>query len=784
VKRWFPRTQRLAVLVIAALAVGAIAASDRSAGSSSSCAAVTVTAPATADSWVDENSALANKGSDVLLNVESAPSGRSRALVRFSLPPVPPGCALELARLRLFSPEESAGSKAEAVRLATGWSERSVTWSNQPGTIGVPAATWSSEGYMHWNVTAQVEAMLEGASHGFLIRDAAEGAEVGGEHSFHSREKGAGPPELVLRFASPSSGEPPGPPAPPTPAAVSCGQLLMQSIQVTNDLAECPGDGLVIGADRIVVDLDGHTIDGVGLGSGVRNDGYASVTVRNGTLQEFDYGIQLLPETRLNLVEHLNLRLNQLAGARLLAAEGNEVRSNVLTANGDGIELVSATTGSLVVGNTISSSGGWGMLVRDSDANWLEGNSVSGGGDLGIGLEHAADNTIRANLVSGNSDGGIELTAGSSANRVELNLLDGGGDHGILIAESDGNQVISNTSRLMSDSGITLAGANDTLVHGNDVRLNSGGLQLDGSSRNRIEWNDASDTTGIGIELGGGSLENDLVGNVATDNGSQGIHVGDEATEGLGNLLDRNTASRNQADGIVVAKNGHTITGNVAVSNGGWGIYVPAGGTDGGGNVAIGNLKPEQCIGIACSDDLPPSSPPPPPPPTPPPPPPSPPAPQPQPPPPPPPPPPVPPSPPPPPPPLPPPATPLPPPPPAARQAAAVVAILSRRVTASPAGIARIGLVCRSRVRCRGRVELFARLPVVSVRRLKLGAGSFSIAPRRKGSTRAKLSPLGMRALRRAGRLRVEVLVLTRQPGGRSTTRKATISLVAPKRTT
>src|SRR5918992_966124 len=121
------------------------------------------------------------------------------------------------------------------------------------------------------------------------------------------RKKGKTPPQLVVHFAPPLSNDPPAFPEPPTPMEVSCGQVLTQSTLLINDLSECPGDGLVIGSPRIIVDLGGHTIDGVGLATGILNDGYASVTVKNGTVQEFDYGVRLLPETNLSVVEEITL---------------------------------------------------------------------------------------------------------------------------------------------------------------------------------------------------------------------------------------------------------------------------------------------------------------------------------------------------------------------------------------------------------------------------------------------------------------------------------------------
>jgi nitrous oxidase accessory protein NosD len=50
------------------------------------------------------------------------------------------------------------------------------------------------------------------------------------------------------------------------------------------------------------VALDGHTIDGVGLGTGVLDDGHRGVTVTGGTLREFDVGIRLSGAHSGNLI--------------------------------------------------------------------------------------------------------------------------------------------------------------------------------------------------------------------------------------------------------------------------------------------------------------------------------------------------------------------------------------------------------------------------------------------------------------------------------------------------
>src|SRR4051812_37209302 len=94
-----------------------------------------------------------------------------------------------------------------------------------------------------------------------------------------------------------------------TPAAeaaanrVSCGAVVTASTTLRGDLVNCPGSGLVIGADNITVDLAGHTVDGLGslapFGSTGIDDsgGYDGVIVKNGTVREFQDGVVLVGTT-------------------------------------------------------------------------------------------------------------------------------------------------------------------------------------------------------------------------------------------------------------------------------------------------------------------------------------------------------------------------------------------------------------------------------------------------------------------------------------------------------
>ncbi|HEV2902653.1 MAG TPA: DNRLRE domain-containing protein, partial [Gaiellaceae bacterium] len=183
------------------------------AGSAMSCGAQQ-TVGANADAWIDQGSPSANKGLDAPLKIISkGPANNARALVRFSLPALPAGCAVESATLRLHLNSLTSDRVLEAWRVTGSWSEGGVTWDNQPATAGDPATTMSglgagaTPGWREWNVSAQAVAMYAAANNGFLVKDAGDN-NGGSEQQVASRESAMNRPELVIRFAAPDTRPP------------------------------------------------------------------------------------------------------------------------------------------------------------------------------------------------------------------------------------------------------------------------------------------------------------------------------------------------------------------------------------------------------------------------------------------------------------------------------------------------------------------------------------------------------------------------------------------------
>ncbi|MDQ3147643.1 MAG: right-handed parallel beta-helix repeat-containing protein [Actinomycetota bacterium] len=351
--------------------------------------------------------------------------------------------------------------------------------------------------------------------------------------------------------------------------AVTCGSVLTEDTTLESDLLNCPGDGLVIGADDIEVRLAGHTVDGsLSEGSaGIRVDGRAGALIRGpGLVTDFADGV------------------------RLEDADGNRVRELTATGNAFGIRLVRAD-GSRIVAND----------ARDNLEFGGDGHGPLGIPRGGVLLEGSNRNLVEGELVFQNAGGpGVALVQ-SRENRVLGNVAVGSDAPNIWLRESHRNVVAGNQSTGSNVVAIELRASNDNLVEDNVASDNeSEGITVwRGSARNIVRFNSAADNHNVGIVV------NDAVGtvvrgNVTSDNDrfADGIEVRAAAS---GTVVRENTSNGNGDDGIDVDSPSTRLVDNVANGNGDLGIEAVPGVVDGGGNRASGNGNPAQCTGVVCS---------------------------------------------------------------------------------------------------------------------------------------------------------------------------------------
>ena len=346
-----------------------------------------------------------------------------------------------------------------------------------------------------------------------------------------------------------------------------CGRVLTRDTTLQADVLNCPGDGLVIGADGIVLRLNGHTVDGTeAAGSaGIRLAGHDDVLIQGpGRVTQFADGVHMASGLR------------------------NRVRDLTSTDNGFGIHLVDADANRLV-GNDARDNLGAGA------------NPPQGIPRAGILLEGSDGNLVESSELFQNAGGPGVVLVGSSSNRLLSNVARNSDSPDIWLRESHRNVVTGNHSTGSNVVAIELQASNDNLVEHNVASDNeSEGITVGrGSARNTVRFNTAAGNFNVGI-LVSDAVDTIVRGNVASSNRStaDGVRVGAGAS---GTVVRGNTSNGNGDDGIDVDSPSTRILDNAADGNGDLGIEAVPSVTDGGGNTATGHGNPAECTGVVCS---------------------------------------------------------------------------------------------------------------------------------------------------------------------------------------
>jgi parallel beta-helix repeat protein len=286
---------------------------------------------------------------------------------------------------------------------------------------------------------------------------------------------------------------------------VSCGTVITTDTVLDGDVGPCPSGGLRIAASDVTLDLNGHRVFGrpsPGDGTGILLFRVTNVTVRNGTVANFDMGVAI-EGGAANTVRNITARDNIGSGS---------------TNGGDGIAVLSSRQNRILNNRTINNGGlsGIGLYTNVDLAHPRSTSGVSSG------------NLIQGNQVHNNiaSRFGDVTTTDNDGIRVEPN--------------SPGNFIIGNSVVGNGLDGIVLfVGSNNNVIRGNYV------------ARNGLYRTTARRGNGIGLQsLPGvnGASFNTIEGNVAVDNGDNGIVLRGPRGGALGavnNVVRNNIAIRN-----------------------------------------------------------------------------------------------------------------------------------------------------------------------------------------------------------------------------------------------
>ena len=264
--------------------------------------------------------------------------------------------------------------------------------------------------------------------------------------------------------------------------ACACGDRVVASTTLADDLNNCLGDGLILAAG--ILDCAGRQIAGPGdrtgsIGialSGPGGQGATGAQIRNCRVRNFGRGVEIRGGT------------------------GNVLAGNVLFDNEVGIWIAAASSG-----------------------NRIEDNYVHDNRDEGIHIGSGARlNTVEANLFVNNRAENVYLL-GASANIVRDNTLDGAKAAAIFLKNSSGNVIEDNE---ILDRSVLLRGDSDgNLFLDNDL---TSGAFVFSAIEDASGWRHPNGNTVVGGQIAKASTCFELVG--AYENSASDVVVDTCAT--------------------------------------------------------------------------------------------------------------------------------------------------------------------------------------------------------------------------------------------------------------
>jgi Right handed beta helix region len=194
-------------------------------------------------------------------------------------------------------------------------------------------------------------------------------------------------------------------------APPGCGDTITANTTLSADLVGCSSGLSVVGPATL--DLGGHTIAGIGAGTGVLLSPGASVV--NGTVRGFATGVFIdrvagfTSSGSSELIQNLTVTGNE-TGIGTFRFGGYQIRNNTVSANGTGI--VTSATGGDISFNRILLNAGDGVEAGFADLVTYRGNVVLQNGGRGIDISTGTSELI-GNVASHNGSDGIFVSEGT-----------------------------------------------------------------------------------------------------------------------------------------------------------------------------------------------------------------------------------------------------------------------------------------------------------------------------------------------------------------------------------
>ena len=285
------------------------------------------------------------------------------------------------------------------------------------------------------------------------------------------------------------------------------------------------GNAVTIKAGNVVLDGNGHTIEGTGKGVGIYGMNVNDVIIRNVKVTNFRKGVEI-DYNSTNNTFYNNIISNNKVGVDLGDCYGNNtINNNVISGGIYGIQVLAGYGVSVIDNNKIEGNN-YGIELTESAHDVIYANKILNN-EYGIDLRFSSGQVIRNNEFV--NDGLLVIS--SYNNTVENNYVNGKplvylegvsnytvGYAGQVILVDCSNILISNYDLSNASVGVELWETNNTVVKDNIISGNINGTLVWGNSyRDRIIRNYIIDNKD-GLNLGLRSYNNSISGNLIKSN--------------------------------------------------------------------------------------------------------------------------------------------------------------------------------------------------------------------------------------------------------------------------
>ena len=166
------------------------------------------------------------------------------------------------------------------------------------------------------------------------------------------------------------------PQQPNTEIHPACGQIVQGKVKLNSNLV-CKSDGIIVGANDTIIDLNGYSLKGPGLNSnkvGIMIAGQHNVTISgNGIISGFQSGIYLSGSNNV-FAHEINLNNNKVA-FYITGAQNSEITDNMINNNTIGIALHSSD-GADIKYNQLSKNRLSGVTLINTENTLINGNNI------------------------------------------------------------------------------------------------------------------------------------------------------------------------------------------------------------------------------------------------------------------------------------------------------------------------------------------------------------------------------------------------------------------------